>query len=257
MEQILNKVANGTIKNIIVMTGAGISTSAGIPDFRSPNTGLYSSQPEEVFSIELFRSKPQLFCTLAKRLLQLQTQAKPTRAHWFLKALEEHKVLRRVYTQNIDGLEFACGLPSELIVQAHGGMQTASCSVCLKSYDIDQWRRKILAGKIPSCAKCQGPVKPDIVFYGEALPRRFSETLQADFESCDLLIVMGTSLQVYPFAALLAGVKPTVSKILINLQTTSNAHFSFEARDYFLQTTCDAGVEALMKILTWTFPQAK
>eukprot|EP00808_Paulinella_micropora_P014381 g65123.t1 len=219
-------------KNIIVMTGAGISVSAGIPDFRSPGTGLYDNlqqydlpQAEAIFDIEFFRYKPKAFNTLAKELYPGNFD--PTPAHFFIKMLADQGVLLRNYSQNIDGLELQAGLPKDLLVQAHGGFQTAHCIDCYREFPSEWVRERVMADGIPRCESneftgsrpgCGGLVKPDIVFFGENLPDRFHRLIREDFPKCDLLIVMGTSLQVQPFAGLVHRVGQHVPRLLINLE---------------------------------------
>jgi NAD-dependent SIR2 family protein deacetylase len=219
------KIKNGTIKKIIVMTGAGISVSAGIPDFRSPKTGLYANlqkynlpTPESMFHIDFFKSTPEPFCTLAKEMYP--GSFKPTDAHWFIRLLEEKGCLLRNYTQNIDGLEYEAKSDPELILQAHGGFNSAHCIECQKEHTKEFVKEIIFADGIPRCsgADCTGLVKPDITFFGEDLPPRFYQLHKQDFAQCDLLIVMGTSLKVNPFASLIKQVGRYVPRVLINLE---------------------------------------
>ncbi|KAK3750720.1 hypothetical protein QZH41_017269, partial [Actinostola sp. cb2023] len=126
-------------KNIIVMTGAGVSTAAGIPDFRSPGTGLYDNlqkynlpSPQSVFDIGYFRSNPEPFYKLAKELYP--GSFKPTVSHYFFKLLEDKGLLLRIYTQNIDTLERIAGISTDSIVEAHGTFHTAHCLECRQEY---------------------------------------------------------------------------------------------------------------------------
>jgi len=152
------------------MTGAGISVSCGIPDFRSPGTGLYANlqkynlpRPESIFDIGYFRKNPKPFCILAKELYP--GLYAPSPAHYFIKFLADQGILLRNYSQNIDGLELIAGLPSELLVQAHGGFQNAHCIACNKEFSPDVVKEAVLKEDIPRCTKCNGLVKPDIVFF--------------------------------------------------------------------------------------------
>jgi len=207
------------------MTGAGISVSCGIPDFRSPQTGLYANlqkynlpRPEAIFDISYFRKNPKPFCILAKELYP--GLYAPSPAHYFIRFLADQGVLLRNYSQNIDGLELLAGLAPDLLVQAHGGFQSAHCINCGLEYPPDTVKEAVLKEDIPRCTKkgCDGLVKPDIVFFGESLPERFHKLVPVDFKKCDCLIVMGTSLQVHPFAGLVDRVRPDVPRLLINLE---------------------------------------
>mmetsp|Transcript_4347 Transcript_4347/g.6964 ORF Transcript_4347/g.6964 Transcript_4347/m.6964 type:complete len:268 (-) Transcript_4347:13-816(-) len=177
LEGVAKAIKDGKISNIVVMTGAGISVSAGIPDFRTPGTGLYDNlqkynlpSPEDMFNIEFFRVNPKPFCELAKGLYP--GLYKPTPTHCFIRLLAEKKVLLRNFTQNIDTLEFGAKIPKDKVVQAHGGFSSARCIKCGLSYSPEFVRKEIFADKVPRCSKCSGLVKPDIVFFGESLPKR-------------------------------------------------------------------------------------
>ncbi|XP_065342150.1 NAD-dependent protein deacetylase Sirt2-like [Cloeon dipterum] len=190
------------------MAGAGISTAAGIPDFRSPKTGFYNSlaehytQPEDLFKLEFFKDNPAPFFFNIKGLLP--GQYKPTASHYFIRLLHEKGVLLRHYTQNIDSLEILAGIPEEKVVEAHGTFRTSHCMSCKKEYKLD-WLKAQLATDdkdfVPKCRCCKGIVKPDTTFFGEDLPERFYSCTEVDFPACDLLIILGTSLVVHPFAS--------------------------------------------------------
>ncbi|NWY98746.1 SIR2 deacetylase, partial [Loxia curvirostra] len=173
-------------KNIVCMVGAGISTSAGIPDFRSPGTGLYSNlqsynlpYPEAIFEIGFFKKHPEPFFALARELYP--GQFKPTVCHYFMRLLQDKGLLLRCYTQNIDTLERVAGLDPELLVEAHGTFFTSHClrASCRQRYSLAWMRERIFSSLVPKCEKCQGLVKPDIVFFGENLPSRFFALLES------------------------------------------------------------------------------
>lgn len=223
LKDIANMIANGKAKNIVVMSGAGISTGSGIPDFRTPGTGLYANlqqyripTPESIFDLDYFHHDPKPFFALAKELYP-SGKYRPCHPHYFVRLLHQKGLLLRMYTQNIDGLERIAGIPAEKLVEAHGTFATASCTRCGKKYDPKDFRKKLFSGVIPRCMSdlCWGVVKPDIVFFGEDLPRRFYYYLK-DFPQCDLLIVMGTSLEVEPFASLVNSVRSDVPRVLLN-----------------------------------------
>jgi len=221
LQSIAEGIKNGHFKNIIVMVGAGISVAAGIPDFRTPGTGLYANlqkynlpSPESVFEINFFRKNPKPFFTLAKELYP--DNFKPTKAHYFIHLLHKKGVLLRCFSQNIDTLERVAGLPADKIIEAHGNFAESHCIDCRQSVPNDEVKKAIFNSEILKCVKCNGLVKPDIVFFGENLPQRFFKLLKEDFPKCDLLIVMGTSLLVHPFAMLVDLPKEGVPKLLLN-----------------------------------------
>ncbi|KAI1903952.1 hypothetical protein AGOR_G00000700 [Albula goreensis] len=200
--------------------GGGISTPSGIPDFRSPGSGLYDNlqqynlpYAEAIFEINYFHHNPKPFFALAKELYPGNYQ--PNAAHYFIRLLQDKGQLLRMYTQNIDGLERLAGIPPSQLVEAHGTFANATCTVCRREYPGEDLRPDIMAGTVPKCPTCKGVVKPNIVFFGEELPQHFFLYL-TDFPMADLLIVMGTSLEVEPFASLAGAVRGSVSRLLIN-----------------------------------------
>uniref|UniRef100_A0A224Z502 NAD-dependent deacetylase sirtuin 2 n=1 Tax=Rhipicephalus zambeziensis TaxID=60191 RepID=A0A224Z502_9ACAR len=145
IDGIVRYIKSGKCKNIIAMIGAGISTAAGIPDFRSPNSGIYSKlgkfnlpSPEAIFEIGYFRRNPGPFYALARQLFP--KDLKPTLSHYFLRLLHQKGLLLRLYTQNIDCLERLAGIPAEAIVEAHGTFHTSHCLSCNREYSLD-WLR--------------------------------------------------------------------------------------------------------------------
>ncbi|KAG8589676.1 hypothetical protein GDO81_006490 [Engystomops pustulosus] len=255
------------------MVGAGISTSAGIPDFRSPGSGLYANlqkynlpYPEAIFEIGFFKQNPEPFFALARELYP--GQFKPTICHYFIKLMKEKGLLLRCYTQNIDTLERVAGLTTDDLVEAHGTFHTSHCigTFCGEEYQLPWMKEKIFSDLIPKCDKCNSLVKPDIVFFGESLPSRFFSALKSDFQKVDLLIVMGTSLQVQPFASLVGKVPSKTPRLLINKEKTGEGDSFFGLlglgggmdfdsdkayRDVAWLGTCDDGCLALADFLGW------
>ncbi|KAF3688958.1 NAD-dependent protein deacetylase sirtuin-3, mitochondrial [Channa argus] len=210
----------GRCKNVLVVAGAGISTASGIPDFRTPGTGLYANlekynlpYPEAIFNIDYFSNDPQPFFSLAKALYP--GRHRPNYIHYFIRMLNHKGLLLRMYTQNIDGLEKLCGIPDEKLVEAHGSFATASCHLCYTAYPAEEAEQAIMNDNIPICTFCAATVKPDVVFFGEDLPQKYFLHTE-DFPKADLLIIMGTSLQIEPFASLVNTVRSNVPRLLLN-----------------------------------------
>jgi len=272
MEGVVRHIQAGKAKNIIVMTGAGVSTSAGIPDFRSPGTGLYDNlaeynlpHPQAIFEIGYFRQHPEPFFKLAKELFP--EKLRPTPCHYFIRLLHEKGMLLRTYTQNIDTLEHLAGVPADKIIEAHGTFQRAHCTVCNEEYGLEWMRNKIMETMVPRCEKCEQVVKPDVVFFGEALPARFFTMVPQDFGvDCDLLLIMGTSLLVQPFASLIDRVDSRVPRLLINKDKAGKGDSFMQMlgfgggleydedrnyRDVYWSGSCDDGCHKLAELLGW------
>ena len=156
----------------MVITGAGISVSAGIPDFRSPDTGVYANlakynlpRPEALFTIDYFLENPEPFYTFAQEFDLSKHNATPT--HYFIKLLQDKDVLLKNMTQNIDNLEEKAGIDMDLVCQAHGANSGAHCAKCGREADHRVLEQKIRDQEIMRCEHCDGPIKPDIVFFGE------------------------------------------------------------------------------------------
>lgn len=221
-------------RKILIVTGAGISVSCGIPDFRSEH-GLYAAirdrfalpEPECMFDIEYFRDDPAPFFMLAKELFPGRFQPSPS--HHFIRALEQGGQLLRNYTQNIDTLEQVAGI--ERAVYCHGSFASATCIQCRARYTVDELRALMEADarqNIPYCEDCEdGVVKPDIVFFGEPLPSAFDEALEADIEHADLVLVIGSSMKVQPVSMIPDLICPSVPQILINRERLDH-HFDIE-----------------------------
>ncbi|CUS12184.1 unnamed protein product [Tuber aestivum] len=246
-------ILSGKCEKIVFLCGAGISTSAGIPDFRTPGTGLYSNlqtlnlpHPEAVFDISFFRTNPQPFYTLAKSLHP--GQFTPTVTHAFISLTAKKNLLHKCFTQNIDTLERAAGVPPEKLVEAHGSFAGQSCIDCHVAYPADKMKEHLLAGSVPKCEACAGLVKPNIVFFGENLPGEFRTGIGMVGEA-DLVVVMGSSLSVYPFAALPVRAREGAVRLLINNERAGE--IGGRADDVIFLGGCDEGVRKLAKELGW------
>eukprot|EP00771_Trimastix_marina_P002085 gnl/Trimastix_PCT/3197.p1 GENE.gnl/Trimastix_PCT/3197~~gnl/Trimastix_PCT/3197.p1 ORF type:complete len:361 (-),score=105.05 gnl/Trimastix_PCT/3197:140-1222(-) len=240
-------------QRIIVLSGAGISVSCGIPDFRS-HGGFYEKvqeagfeRPEEIFDIELFRQRPEVFYRFARDLMPTGYTPSPT--HFFIASLDEHSKLLRTYTQNIDNLEAQAGATH--VLQCHGSMGSATCIECGHKVPIAEIAES--TEDVPLCTHCDKEkryLKPDVVFFGESLPSQFHQQSPVDFKECDLLLVMGSSLKVNPVAGLIRRTAPEVPQILINREVVGPPnHF-----DIHLIGNCDVVCAELARRLGWELP---
>ncbi|CCK72545.1 NAD-dependent histone deacetylase SIR2 KNAG_0K01800 [Huiozyma naganishii CBS 8797] len=292
--------------NVIVLTGAGVSTSLGIPDFRS-SEGFYSKikylglqDPQDVFNYEIFRRDPSVFYSIAHMVLPPSGIYSPL--HSFIKMLADKNKLLRNYTQNIDNLEAAAGVPAEKLVQCHGSFATASCVTChwkvpgekvfgsirrvelpLCPYCVQDRRRLFRAARtalglseedyldesnfeldkfleadnsqayddlgIPLDIKSYGVLKPDITFFGEALPSKFHKSLREDIPKCDLLVCIGTSLKVAPVSDIVSMLPIDVPQVLINRDPVKHAEFDLSLLGY-----CDDIASLVTDSCGWELP---
>ena len=186
----------------VVLTGAGISTPSGIPDFRSEGTGLWSKdEPLEVASLSTFRTAPERFFHWLQPLARRIFNAQPNPAHLALTELERAGHLRTVVTQNIDALHQKAG--SQHVIEMHGTLRTLSCTNCFKQFESSSFLHPYLeTGKIPQCLSCNGILKPDVILFGEQLPQSAWYEAQRAARQCDLMVVAGSSLEVLPVAGL-------------------------------------------------------
>ncbi len=205
----------------IALTGAGISTPSGIPDFRSPGSGLWNQvNPMDVASIIAFRQHPETFYDWVRPLAGKILNAEPNPAHYALAQLEAAGKLKTIITQNIDGLHQAA--MSRDVLEVHGHIRSATCVRCYKSFDAQPVMQALMDGDtVPTCNVCGGPLKPDVILFGEQLP--VEPLLQARHAAtkADVILVVGSSLEVapvsdLPYEALAHGAK----LIIINFQPT-------------------------------------
>ncbi|CAK7896762.1 NAD-dependent histone deacetylase Sir2p [[Candida] anglica] len=269
MDDLLAKIESS--KKIMVITGAGISTSLGIPDFRS-SKGFYSqlqhlglSDPQEVFDLDFFHTDPTIFYSIAHMILPPENSYTPL--HTFIKLLQDKGKLLRNYTQNIDNLEGTVGIEPERLIQCHGSFAYASCITCGYQVKGDVIFPEIRKKEIAYCPKCSpkrkkllakddvyvqesfGVMKPDITFFGEPLPSRFHKMIKQDIVDCDLLICVGTSLKVAPVSHILDRVPEDIPQILINKDPID--HFNL---DISLLGYCDEAASYLCNKLGWNLP---
>jgi len=208
-------------KVIVALTGAGISTPSGIPDFRSPGSGLWERyDPMKVASLAAFRYHPEQFFEWARPLAQKILSAEPNEAHFALARLEKVGILCAVITQNIDNLHYKAG--SKRVLEIHGHLRQATCVRCFQEVSTHNQLEAFAEGKaIPKCGRCGGILKPNIVLFGEQLPIQVVKDAKELFRKSDLILVVGSSLEVVPIAffpldALNAGAR----LIIINNEAT-------------------------------------
>jgi len=187
---------------VVVFTGAGVSTESGIPDFRSPG-GIWSKFDPDDFTIDKFLYSPETRRKQWKFLLEggLFVDAEPNRAHVAVAELEKLGKLVCVITQNVDNLHQKAGNSPEKVYELHGSMNWIRCLGCHERYPLEVViERNRLNPEVPTCERCQGILKPDVIFFGESLPQQTLSDATRHASSCDLLIVIGSSLVVYPAA---------------------------------------------------------
>ena len=187
-------------RSTVALTGAGISVPSGIPDFRTPGTGIWENvDPMEVASIDAFHADPERFWSFYRPRFETLGDKLPNDAHLALARLETEGLLDAVVTQNIDRLHRKAG--SERLIEVHGTIETSSCQSCRQSFALEMVDTLFTNG-VAHCSTCEGLVKPDVVLFGEFLPADAMHEAQKLAERCDLMLCVGSSLEVYPVAGL-------------------------------------------------------
>jgi NAD-dependent deacetylase len=186
----------------VVLTGAGISVPSGIPDFRSPGTGLWEKvDPMEVAHIDVFRREPDRFWHFYGDRFASLRDVKPNRAHQIVAELEQRGFVQGVVTQNIDRLHRSAG--SRNVIEVHGSIEWCVCPDCGGKVGIDRIMERLeAAAGAPECDACIAPLKPDVVLFGEMLPEQAMADAYALAAEADLILCIGSSLEVYPVASL-------------------------------------------------------
>lgn len=188
-------------RSTVVLTGAGVSVPSGIPDFRSPGTGLWENvDPMEVAHIDAFHRDAARFWSYYRPRFQELGSKRPNLAHRVLADLEERGLVEAVVTQNIDRLHAAAG--SRRVIEVHGSIETSSCLDCGEKYEIEAVETLFGETGVPVCGGCEGRVKPDVVLFGELLPEAAMNEATALCGDADLVLCIGSSLEVYPVAGL-------------------------------------------------------
>lgn len=188
-------------RSTVALTGAGISVPSGIPDFRTPGTGLWSEvDPFEVASIEAFQRDPKRFWEFYRPRFEALSGVEPNPAHEVLAELEGEGLLGAVITQNIDRLHSAAG--TRELIEVHGSIATSSCIACERAYELAEVDALFDPQGIAYCDGCAGLVKPDVVLFGEMLPVAAIERARELAAGAELMLCIGSSLEVFPVAGL-------------------------------------------------------
>ncbi len=209
---------------MVAFTGAGHSTASGIPDFRSPESGLWEkANPMLVASIWSFRLDPRSFFDWVRPLLDVMYNARPNPAHLALAAMEKSGYLKTVITQNIDNLHQEAG--SRRVLELHGHMRTATCIRCYHQVPAGQGIEELrLRNRVPRCP-CGGVLKPDVILFGEQLPVQVLNQAVEEARRCDLVLVAGSSLEVTPAADIpFLAVNSGAKGIIVNFEPTGFDH---------------------------------
>jgi len=192
----------GQAERAVVLTGAGISVPSGIPDFRTPGKGLWEKvDPMKVAHIDAFRRSPDEFWTFYGQRFAMLSEIEPNPAHDAVAELERRGVVRGVITQNIDRLHRTAG--SENVIEVHGSIEWCICETCGGRVGYDEVSEMLANGTpTPECSACITPLKPNVVLFGEMLPEDAMADATALAAEADLMVCIGSSLEVYPVAGL-------------------------------------------------------
>jgi len=267
---LVHDLREGCFQRVVILAGAGISVSANLPDFRSPG-GLYDqlrrnqglAAPESVFTADFMLERPKMFYEV---MGMLRTESvDPTPTHCFIRLLQDKGLLMRCFTQNIDSLERKVGVVPENIVEAHGTLGIVRCCKCGKAHAEKALHEPTDPDGLPRCTGCRSQLRPGIVFFGEPLNWDVAK-VKADLGEADLVIVMGTSLSVQPFAGIIANVKSSCAILVVNrvMPKTLASHRRRREltsrligkpplrKEAFMQGDCDTSIRWLAKALGWS-----
>jgi NAD-dependent deacetylase len=216
-------------KKVVVFTGAGVSTESGIPDFRGPR-GIWSKYDPEDFTIQKFLSSPAARKTIWKMSAEsgLLTEAEPNPAHYAIAKLYQLGKLDCVITQNIDNLHQKAGVPEDKVFELHGNMRWVVCLSCRRRFPMSEVLQKIKEGiEVPDCPDCKGILKPGAVLFGEALPEETLWEATRRSQNCDLFIVIGSTLIIYPAAYMPTYARDAGARLaIVNLTPTPLDHYA-------------------------------
>ena len=205
----------------VALTGAGLSTPSGVPDFRSPESGLWQQvDPFAVASLYAFRSRPQAFYEWIRPMVRRVWNAAPNPAHLALAYLEKIGILKATITQNIDGLDLLAG--SRRVIEIHGNFRNATCIGCYKTFPGKEVLVHLMNDEsLPTCKTCGGTLKPNVILFGEQLPFSELHASQKETRECDVMLVAGSSLTTEPAASLPELARQHGARLIfVNLQST-------------------------------------
>jgi NAD-dependent deacetylase len=220
LDEKIGMVANmiAAAGKVVIFTGAGVSTESGIPDFRSPG-GVWTKFDPDDFTIDKYLGSAETRRKQWRILSEgglLKSRPEPNKAHIAIAELEAMGKCACVITQNVDNLHQAAGNDPEKVYELHGNMQWITCVRCHARYPVEEFvARHGLESEVPGCEQCQGILKPDVVFFGEALPAGTLDAATHHAATCDLFIVIGSSLVVYPAAYMPLYAKEAGAKLVI------------------------------------------
>jgi NAD-dependent deacetylase len=250
MEAKIKKVAQmiAAAGKVVVFTGAGVSTESGIPDFRSPG-GLWTKYDPDDFTIDKFLGSAATRKKMWQRLREggLMEEALPNPAHYAIVELEKLGKLSSLVTQNVDNLHQKAGSNPAMIRELHGNMQMLVCLSCHERYPLELIKKNSPSPDyVPTCDYCRGILKPDVIFFGEALPQDTLMMATQEARECDLLIVIGSSLVVYPAAYIPLYAKQSGAGIvIINIGPTEQDHIA----DVLINARAGEAMTGIMKRL--------
>lgn len=250
LEGIARRILEHRSSKIVVLAGAGISTNCGIPDFRSQN-GIYSNEDtRRIFDGRQFYEDPSIMYSGCAKLFgsALHGPVKLSMAHRFFALLERKNLLLRIYTQNVDGLEKGIISDHGKIRECHGTLSSSHCIKCERDAH-GAFLEGVRQGCVSTCQFCDGFIRPNVVFFGEPLSQDFNLTQYEDFKQTDLVMVLGTSLQVYPFASLCSMADSLTPRLLINREHVGS--FSAPYRDVVALGDIDEQIFKLVDLLGW------
>ncbi len=200
MDELIERAAQLLIqaRQVVALTGAGLSTPSGIPDFRSHDTGLWENyDPLEIATFQTFRRRPIEFFNWIRPLAQRMFQAQPNAAHLALAEMKNAGIVKHLMTQNIDGLHQRAG--ADDTIELHGNIYTGTCISCYLTYHSSHFYAGFIEqGSVPRCPECGGIIKPNVVLFGEALPVQALMAAKRVVSQCDVLLIAGSSLEVAP-----------------------------------------------------------
>lgn len=200
MDELIQRAAQllTQAQHAVALTGAGLSTPSGIPDFRSHDTGLWENyDPMEIATFQAFRRRPADFFNWIRPLARQMFEAQPNLAHYALAKLQQAGRVQHIVTQNIDGLQQRAG--AQQVVELHGDIFSGTCVGCYAVYSSAEFHEQFIeAGRIPTCPRCASIIKPNVILFGEALPVPALMAARRAMSKCDLLLIVGSSLEVAP-----------------------------------------------------------